>query len=95
MAHRETRTVSFTPELAHFISSCVESGRFQSASEVVRAGLRLLQHDEELRQAEVERIRAMIQVGADQLDRGDVVDGDEFFRAWEEEHRRLEDLTAA
>lgn len=95
MAMRETRTVSFTPELAEFVSACVASGKFQSASEVVRAGLRLLQHQEDLRRAELERVRALIQVGADQLDRGEVVDGDEFFREWEEKHRRMETKSAA
>lgn len=35
-------TVSLTPELRRFIEEQVASGRYQTASEVVRAGLRLL-----------------------------------------------------
>ncbi|MFC7735512.1 type II toxin-antitoxin system ParD family antitoxin [Roseomonas sp. GCM10028921] len=35
-------TVSLTPELRRFIEAQVATGRYQTASEVVRAGLRLL-----------------------------------------------------
>ncbi len=85
MPKRETRTLSFTPEQATFVSACVISGRYQSASEVVRAGLRLLQDQETHRQAELERVRALIQVGADQLDRGEIVNGEDFFKQLEAE----------
>ncbi|MXP64735.1 type II toxin-antitoxin system ParD family antitoxin [Roseomonas sp. M0104] len=35
-------TVSLTPELRQFIEAQVAAGRYRTASEVVRAGLRLL-----------------------------------------------------
>lgn len=38
--------VSLTPELSGFIAGRVASGHYQSASEVVRAGLRLLEGEE-------------------------------------------------
>lgn len=90
MANRETKTLSFTSEQASFVTSCVDSGRYQSASEVVRAALRLLQDQEDLREAELARVRALIQEGADQLDQGKVVSSEEVFRRWDEKHRRLE-----
>ena len=89
MPNRATRTLSFTPEHSAFLSTCVDSGRYQSVSEVVRAGLRLLQDQEAHREAELLRVRALIQVGADQLDQGEVVEGEDFFRHWEEKHERL------
>lgn len=89
MAKRESRTVSFTPEHDDFVSHCVESGRYQSASEVVRAGLRLLQHEDERRRAELERVRREIRVGAEQLERGETVEGEEVFRRWRAKHQDL------
>ena len=46
-AQRTSLNVSLTPELEQFILSRVASGRYQTASEVVRAGLRLLEQSEQ------------------------------------------------
>ncbi|WP_147022885.1 type II toxin-antitoxin system ParD family antitoxin [Microvirga aerophila] len=46
MAIRKTRNVSLTPELEALVDSRVASGRYRSASEVVRAALRLLDERE-------------------------------------------------
>ncbi len=46
MAIRKTRNVSLTPELEALVDSKVASGRYRSASEVVRAALRLLDERE-------------------------------------------------
>jgi antitoxin ParD1/3/4 len=43
--------VSLTPELDAFAAACVASGRYANVSEVHRAALRLLQAQEERRQA--------------------------------------------
>jgi antitoxin ParD1/3/4 len=41
--------VSLTPELERFAESCVQSGRYNSVSEVTRAALRLLRQVEQQR----------------------------------------------
>ena len=43
--------VHLTPELERFAHECVEGGRFNNVSEVVRASLRLLQDAEDRRHA--------------------------------------------
>jgi antitoxin ParD1/3/4 len=42
MRNRVSQNVSLTGELSAFVQSLVNSGRYGSTSEVVRAGLRLL-----------------------------------------------------
>jgi antitoxin ParD1/3/4 len=78
MSMRETMSLSLTPEQSSFVNSCVETGRYQSASEVVRAGLRLLADQEASRLAELEAIRGLLKQGADSIDRGELIDADQF-----------------
>ena len=42
-----TRNVNLTAELDRFVHDKIESGRYENASEVVRAALRSLERDEE------------------------------------------------
>jgi antitoxin ParD1/3/4 len=46
MPPRKTRNVSLTPRLDAFVDGRVAAGRYRSASEVVRAALRLLEEAE-------------------------------------------------
>lgn len=55
MPIRKTRNVSLTPELEVFIDERVMIGRYRSASEVVRAGLRLLEDAEGPRSQKTQR----------------------------------------
>lgn len=47
--HRTTVNISITPELNVFLQAKVESGRYQTTSEVVRESLRLLERQEQER----------------------------------------------
>ncbi len=46
MPTRKTLNVSLTPALDRYVAERVASGRYRSASEVVRAALRLLEKEE-------------------------------------------------
>jgi antitoxin ParD1/3/4 len=55
-----TRNVNLTQELDSFVLARVESGRFENASEVVRAALRTLEREERVFEAKLETLRAAI-----------------------------------
>ena len=69
--------VSLTPELEQLIHTKVESGLYLSASEVVREALRLLEERDRVNMMKLEELRRAIQIGIDQADRGELLDGPE------------------
>ncbi|WP_167730458.1 type II toxin-antitoxin system ParD family antitoxin [Terasakiella sp. SH-1] len=67
--------ITLPQKLEDQIQEKVSSGAYASVEEVVEKGLVLLQEQEEL----LDSVRAKIQVGADQLKRGEGIDGKEVF----------------
>jgi antitoxin ParD1/3/4 len=61
--------VHLTAELERFARECVEGGRYNNVSEVVRSGLRLLQETEDRRR----QFRTMLQAVEDEADREGIV----------------------
>ena len=58
-----TRNVNLTDELDRFVATKVKSGRYENASEVVRAGLRTLEREEQHYEAKLRALRAAIDEG--------------------------------
>ena len=59
-----------------FIKTQLESGRYSSASEIVRDALRLMEEREQLRQVQLEQLRQQIQAG---IDSGPSIPAEEVF----------------
>ena len=88
---RTTVNISITPELDAFVRGRVQSGRYQTASEVVREALRLLERHENERDEAFHRLKTKLERGAAQAERGELTDGDVVFdelRELIEERRR-------
>lgn len=66
--------VSLTPELEGMINEKVGSGMYNSASEVVRAGLRLIQQNDEIHAKKLAALRYDLQKGIDSAEAGQVFD---------------------
>jgi antitoxin ParD1/3/4 len=70
-----TRNIVLTDNQDRLVGSLVESGRYKSASEVMREGLRLLEDDVERRKAELEDIRSGVLDGIRRAEAGDFAEG--------------------
>jgi antitoxin ParD1/3/4 len=66
--------VSLTPELEKFVSAKVGSGRYNSASEVVREALRLLEEHDSARAAQLAEFNGELRRRLASLDRGETAD---------------------
>lgn len=66
-----TRNVVLTDSQSDLVDRLVSSGRYQNASEALRAGLRLLEREE----SELGALRDRISTGIDQARAGHLADG--------------------
>jgi len=71
-----TRNVNLTDELDRFVAKKVKTGRYENASEVVRAGLRTLEREEQRYEAKLAALRSAIDEG----DKSGIAEGDVFAR---------------
>jgi len=69
-----------------FVKKQVESGRYSSASEVIRDALRLLEEQEELREAQIKNLREKVQEG---VNSGPGVPAEEVFNRLEAKYTKL------
>jgi antitoxin ParD1/3/4 len=73
--------VSLTPELDQLVQQKVASGLYQTASEVIREGLRLLHERDAMREQQIRSLRQKIDRGLKQLDAGQSVSAE---KAWKQ-----------
>jgi len=73
--------VNLGPVFDQFVADLLKTGYYQSQSEILREGLRLLKEKEELKQFRLAELRKQIEVGGQEADRGEFVGGAEAFAA--------------
>ena len=77
---RNTSNISLPPSLRQAINRRVESGRYQSAGEVVQEALHLLDERDKSRHAGLVQLRGEIAVGLTQAAAGELRDGKDVLR---------------
>ncbi|MBC6420395.1 MAG: type II toxin-antitoxin system ParD family antitoxin [Hormoscilla sp. SP12CHS1] len=80
-------TILLTPEIEQLIDEQVKSGRYQSASEVVLEGLRLLSVRDQIDKRRFAELKQEIAMGIEAADRGELVDSETVFRELREKNR--------
>jgi antitoxin ParD1/3/4 len=73
--------VNLGPVFDQFVSELLATGLYQSQSEILREGLRLLKERQDFKTLQIARLRAEVALGANQADRGEFVDGPAAFAA--------------
>jgi putative addiction module CopG family antidote len=69
-----TLSIDLPEPLDAFVQAQVGAGDYRDAADVVQAGLRLLKSQTEAAAAKLERLRAAIPVGLDELERGEGIE---------------------
>ena len=82
--------MDFDREIQHLIEEEIQAGRFPDASAFVAAAVRHFLVTREDLEYTREQIDAMIAQAVASLERGEGIDGEEFFAALEKEERELE-----
>ena len=88
MATRKTLNVSLTPHWARFVEKQVKSGKYQSASEVVRRGLSLIAEEAASFEAWRTEARRKIEEGYQHALRGELVPADDVMARLREKSKK-------
>lgn len=81
-----TLNVSLTPQLEEMVRTKVASGKYNSASEVLRDALRMLEERDQIREMRLQALRKAIQEG---IDSGPGLPADEVFDRLEKKYLAL------
>ena len=74
-------SVSLTNQLKSYVREKVDSGQYESASEVIRQGLRTLQEQEERERLYWSGLRRKVKEARAAIANGDVIDGPAFMQS--------------
>jgi antitoxin ParD1/3/4 len=75
MPARNSKSIALTSKWGSWVDELVASGEYQSASEVVRDGLRALHDDRQRRATELAEIRARLELALTEAEAGKFAEG--------------------
>ena len=78
-------TISLKPEQEQLIQAKLQSGKYETADQVIDEALQLLEKRDRHYEKWLEETRKKVAVGIERLDRGEGMDGEEVFKELLEE----------
>lgn len=85
-------TISLSPELEKLINDKVQSGKYASASEVIRVSLQLLDEQEKRDAERIAKLKGLLQEGIEAADRGELIDGETVFQELQARNRQRREI---
>jgi antitoxin ParD1/3/4 len=82
--------INLTAELQQLVTDKVSSGKYNSATQVIGEALRLLEERDQIQEKRLAELKAKIQEGIEQLDRGEGINAEDVFSELEEDIRLVE-----
>ena len=67
--------IVLSPELENLVQRQLASGKYQNALEVILAGIKLLEQQEDIYQGRLQELRQEAQIGWEAAERGELIDG--------------------
>ncbi len=80
--------VSLTPTLEKLVQKKVNTGLYNSASEVVREALRLMDKKDKLSSLKLKELKKDLAIGIEQANQGKLLDGKEVFKKLRMHHKK-------
>ncbi|MDJ1177125.1 type II toxin-antitoxin system ParD family antitoxin [Roseofilum capinflatum] len=76
--------IVLTPELEELIENQIDTGQYASPSEVIWAGVKLLEEVNRIYQGRYTELRKEVQIGVEAADRGELLDAEAVFQNLEQ-----------
>jgi antitoxin ParD1/3/4 len=91
----QTMNVTLTPEQENYVRSQLQGGNYDSVQELISEALQLLEEKTRLlKQKRLAELRQKIASGSEQIDRGQVTDGEVVFTRLQEKIRSISESEA-
>lgn len=82
--------IVLTPDIEKLVEEQIETGNYQDALAVIREGWQLLVERERIYKGKFYQLKKEVEIGIEELKRGEILDGEAVFYELEKDIRQIE-----